>query len=74
MLVRFCAVIVTLALAANAQAQDIGWSAYGGDEGGQKYSAAAQITPQNVPHLKRAWVYQTGDWKARPRRRQELEL
>jgi len=37
-----------------------GWPAYGGDAGGQRYSAAAQVTPENVSSLKVAWVYHTG--------------
>ncbi|HEY2008467.1 MAG TPA: pyrroloquinoline quinone-dependent dehydrogenase [Rhizomicrobium sp.] len=39
---------------------DAGWPQYGGDEGGQRYSAAAQITPANVARLKPAWSYSTG--------------
>jgi quinoprotein glucose dehydrogenase len=37
------------------------WSAYGGGEGGQRYSDLAQITPANVKDLKRVWTYHTGD-------------
>jgi quinoprotein glucose dehydrogenase len=40
-----------------------GWGYYGGDQGGQRYSTAAQITPANVTRLKRAWFYSTGDLK-----------
>jgi len=47
--------------AAPAFANDAGWPAYGGDEGGQRYSPAAQITPANVGELKEAWTYSTGD-------------
>jgi len=43
-----------------------GWSYYGGDPGGNKYSAANQITPQNVNTLKPAWLYKTGDLANRP--------
>lgn len=59
-------VLMTLALAGPAFAQDPSWPAYGGDAGGQKYSPAAQITPSNAAQLTRAWVFQTGDWKRRP--------
>lgn len=38
-----------------------GWSAYGGDVGGSRYSPLTQITPQNVEHLDVAWTYRTGD-------------
>ncbi len=38
-----------------------GWPYYGGDEGGQRYSAAAQITPANVGRLTQAWNFSTGD-------------
>src|SRR5690606_34032777 len=36
-----------------------GWPAYGGDAGGSRYSAAAQITRENVANLQVAWQYQT---------------
>lgn len=37
------------------------WSAYGGDAGGQRYSALTQITKANVGQLKPAWEFHTGD-------------
>ncbi|SRR5665213_812871 len=40
---------------------DTGWPQYGGDQGGQRYSTAAQITPANVAKLAPAWSYSTGD-------------
>lgn len=40
-------------------AQD--WPTFGGGHGAQRYSDLAQITPENVGQLKRAWVYRTGD-------------
>src|SRR5436190_8402083 len=40
---------------------DLEWPFYGSDEGGQRYSGAAQITPANVRGLKIAWRYSTGD-------------
>ncbi|CAN5262452.1 glucose/quinate/shikimate family membrane-bound PQQ-dependent dehydrogenase [soil metagenome] len=40
---------------------DQDWPFYGSDEGGQRYSQAAQITPQNVRGLKVAWSFSTGD-------------
>ena len=42
-------------------APDAGWAHYGGDAGGTRYSSAAQITPQNVGHLKVAWSFRTGE-------------
>jgi quinoprotein glucose dehydrogenase len=38
-----------------------GWPQYGGDQGGQRHSSAAQITPANVAGLAQAWTYSTGD-------------
>lgn len=38
-----------------------GWPAYGGDSGGTRYSALAQITPANVGKLKVAWTFRTGE-------------
>ncbi|MCY3795641.1 MAG: pyrroloquinoline quinone-dependent dehydrogenase [Gammaproteobacteria bacterium] len=42
-----------------------GWGAYGGDRGGNRYSQARQITPDNVHRLALAWQYRTGDMTAR---------
>jgi len=39
---------------------ETGWSHYGGDQGGQRHSAATQITPANVTGLRQAWSYSTG--------------
>ncbi|MDE1173498.1 MAG: pyrroloquinoline quinone-dependent dehydrogenase [Parvibaculaceae bacterium] len=43
-----------------------GWESYGGDPGGQRYVAAAQITPENVSRLKAAWRFSTGDMTSKP--------
>ena len=48
-----------LAFAASAAAQE--WPSYGGDPGGQRFSGAAQITPQNVGRLAPAWIFHTGE-------------
>ena len=40
---------------------DPGWPAYGNDQGGARYSPAAEITPANVDELRRQWLYRTGD-------------
>ncbi len=37
------------------------WSAYGGDEGGQRHSPLSEITRDNVSRLAIAWEYHTGD-------------
>ncbi len=38
-----------------------GWTHYGGDAGGSRYSAIDNITPENVGELAVAWEYKTGD-------------
>jgi quinoprotein glucose dehydrogenase len=38
-----------------------GWTDYGGDAGGQRFSTARQITPANVSRLTVAWSFSTGD-------------
>lgn len=38
-----------------------GWSHYGRDPGGTRFSPLTQITPENVDALEVAWVYHTGD-------------
>ncbi|MBV8684395.1 MAG: pyrroloquinoline quinone-dependent dehydrogenase [Caulobacteraceae bacterium] len=42
------------------------WPFYGGDQGGQRYSAASQITPANVRSLRVAWTFSTGDLASKP--------
>ena len=39
------------------------WSAYGAAPGGGHYSAADQITRDNVHALEQAWVYRSGDMR-----------
>ena len=55
-------VVALMLLPALAVAQ--GWPAYGGDAGGQRYSAADLITRANVHLLAPAWTFHTGE---RPR-------
>ena len=44
-----------------AKNEDAGWSSYGHDAGGARYSPAAQINAENVARsLKVAWTYRTG--------------
>lgn len=59
----FICLIFPVALAvgsARAQAP-AAWSHYGGDAGGSRYSALAQITPANVAQLRVAWTFRTGE-------------
>lgn len=42
-----------------------GWPSYGGDEGGNRYSAADQINRDNVGALEPAWLHQTGTFEGR---------
>ncbi|HKQ11127.1 MAG TPA: pyrroloquinoline quinone-dependent dehydrogenase [Rhizomicrobium sp.] len=49
-----------MALALTKAQADTGWPHYGGDPGGQRHSAATQITPANVTSLRQAWSYSTG--------------
>ena len=42
-------------------APDSGWPAYGGDEGGTRYSPLTEITPANVGELRVAWTFRTGE-------------
>lgn len=37
------------------------WPYYGGDPGGQRFSELASINRENVPSLKVAWTFRTGD-------------
>ena len=46
--------------AAHMAAAQTGWSHYGGDAGGTRYSAAHQIDRSNVAQLQLAWTYRTG--------------
>jgi glucose dehydrogenase len=38
-----------------------GWSAYGNDAGGMRFSKLTQITPENVGELDLAWIHRSGD-------------
>jgi quinoprotein glucose dehydrogenase len=43
-----------------------GWRWYGGDAGGNRYSRADRIKPENVGNLSIAWQYRTGDLENKP--------
>ena len=46
---------------------DLSWTSYGGDPGQARQSAIGQIDRANVAHLRRAWVYRTGEIERRGR-------
>jgi len=52
---------VSTADSPTADAPDVGWPVYGGDAGGTRYSALADINRQNVGSLKVVWTYEHGD-------------
>src|SRR5271154_5172106 len=58
---RFSIALVLLMPAAFAA--DSGWSVYGGDAGGTRYSHLKQITRENIAQLKAVWTYHTGALK-----------
>lgn len=49
------AAIGAATLASPALAQDVSWPAYGGDQGGTRYSTLTQIDRHNVDQLQQAW-------------------
>ena len=59
-------VLTGLMLACLAAQPLLAWEHWGGDAGGTRFSALAQITPANVNNLVRAWEFHTGDLEARP--------
>jgi quinoprotein glucose dehydrogenase len=48
-----------LCMTAAALAADSGWSVYGGDAGGTRYSSLKQVTRENVARLRTVWTYHT---------------
>ena len=59
--VFFLVLTLCSASAGAAVAQEPDWAFYGGDQGGERYSPARQITPANVANLSIAWTYSTRD-------------
>ncbi|HEX4809847.1 MAG TPA: PQQ-binding-like beta-propeller repeat protein, partial [Bryobacteraceae bacterium] len=53
------ALSLCLPIGAQKATGNLGWPTYGGDPGGQRYSAAAQITRENVAKLQPVWEYHT---------------
>lgn len=58
---RFQPATAPLAAAALQSARTADWRAFGGTGNGERFSPAAQITPENVRGLKMAWQFRTGD-------------
>lgn len=46
---------------ANASLVDSGWSRYGNDQGGSRYSSASQISRETLDHLEPVWIFRTGE-------------
>ena len=66
---KLATLAVTVSTLINAQSG--GWTHYGADPGGSRYSPLTQITAQNVDKLKVAWTYHTGALQPEtPRNRQ----
>jgi quinoprotein glucose dehydrogenase len=63
MAIRFWSAACAALFTCCAHAAEPGWPVYGGDQGGQRYSAARQITPENVGKLEIAWTFSTGAMK-----------
>jgi len=59
--------LAILSLMPVAFGADAGWSTYGGDEGGTRYSTLKQITRANVTQLGPVWTYHTGALKPETR-------
>lgn len=45
--------------------RDQDWAVHSGETTGSRYSPLAQITPENVAHLRVAWTYHTGEMTRR---------
>jgi quinoprotein glucose dehydrogenase len=52
---------IAVPAAARADLPDVGWTFYGNDAGGSRYSPAAQVGPGNVDRLAPVWVFRTGE-------------
>lgn len=48
-----------------AQEAGADWTAYGGTNGGRRYSSLNQVTTANVTGLREAWTFRTGDLNPR---------
>ncbi len=55
-----CLYLLLFFACAPLAASDAGWSAYGHDSGGTRYSPLKQVDVRNVSRLQAAWTYHTG--------------
>ncbi len=55
-----CLSLLLLFACTSVAASDAGWSAYGHDPGGTRYSPLKQVDVRNVSRLQAAWTYHTG--------------
>ena len=69
----FIFLTLTVLLTPLSWSQDLEWTAYGQEAGGQRYLASDQINPQNVSQLKVAWQFQTQELDTYKERRYLLE-
>lgn len=53
--------ILALFMYVEVMGQDVEWSHYGNDAGGQRFARIDQISSSNVSDLKVAWQFQTGE-------------
>jgi quinoprotein glucose dehydrogenase len=56
-----CTVLLGVAASSPPSRDMIEWPFYGGDQGGAKYSTLADINPQNVSQMRRAWTWKPGE-------------
>ncbi len=59
----FRLLFASLLLPSSIHAQYNGWSSYGGDAGGARYSSHKKINTSNVSELNVAWTFRTGELK-----------
>src|SRR5882762_1363023 len=52
--------LTLLLVVSAASAADKGWTVYGADAAGTRYSPLKQVTRENVVKLRVAWTYHTG--------------
>jgi len=55
----FLCLRIVCGLHAQQPANGTGWTNYGGDAGGMRYTASTQITRQNLDHLHPVWTFHT---------------
>ena len=60
-LICFFIIPFLIAACSAPEPQTVNWDAAGGNEGQTKYSPLSQINTKNVPQLKQAWVYHSGN-------------